>query len=519
MSKAFNILDEKWLPVRYVDGSTADLGLIQVFADAHKISGLADTAPPNLIAQYRLLLAIVHRAFSFRFQRWSSNDMARCYQEGLPVEAIVAYLEHWRERFWLFHPTLPFMQVALLAEVEATRERNKPCSQIILAAASGNAPVLFDHTVDTRPEPLDPAAALRHLLGFLQFTPGGLVRALRTSDNGGALANTAAALPMGDCLGRTLCLALHPVTRAGQEDLPAWELPAPTLSQLVGAATLATGANDRYTRLSRSVLLTRDEAGGDRVTALRFAEGLALAEDEQARDPMASWRAGSVGLVRLNFAEGRALWRDLGALLPDASGQRSVPAAVLGWAAQLLGRVSTTDTPALPILVAGLTSDQAKLLRWRLDGVAMPEALLQTPDAADLLRDRLQEIERVFGVLKGILVDMQAATMPDAAHKETRATARRMVEEGPAPQAYFSALERAFPQLLALTAQPDPDAVLAAWNHATRIAVERAWSSMTMQLGGGVAAIRARARAEGRYLGLLAQLRPTPVLPDQEILP
>src|SRR5690606_17102909 len=109
----------------------------------------------------------------------------------------VDYLEHWRERFWLFHPECPFMQVAVLAEAEETRDKRKPWTQIALASANGNTPVVFDHAFDGAPTAIRPAAAVGTLLGFLQFAPGGLVKALRDSDKAGALANTAAVLPLG----------------------------------------------------------------------------------------------------------------------------------------------------------------------------------------------------------------------------------------------------------------------------------------------------------------------------------
>jgi CRISPR system Cascade subunit CasA len=343
MNKAFNLLDEQWIPVRYLDGRTDQLGLLQLFADARRIRALAETEPPSLIALYRMLLAITHRAFTRRFGRWTVNDMALHYRDGLPLDAIEEYLEHWRERFWLFHPDEPFMQVPALAGADATRDKFKPWTQIALDAACGNTPALFDHSMDGMTAPIDTAPALRKLLGFLQFTPGGLVKVLRTSDNAGPVANTAAVLPLGETLAHTLCLALHPAPREEQEDMPTWERTPPTLAQLCEPATLASGPNDRYTRLSRSVLLCQDTAGGNRISMIRFAEGLALAEDENARDRMASYRAGTNGMVRLSFSEGRAVWRDLGNLLPDGSGKRNQPAAVLSWATTLFERVKSSD--------------------------------------------------------------------------------------------------------------------------------------------------------------------------------
>ena len=142
--KSYNLLDESWLPVRYADGQVKEVGLLTLFADADLISALAETAPPSLIALYRLLLAITHRAFTRQFGNWTAKDMAGYYRGGLPVDVMHEYLEHWRERFYVFHPEWPFMQVAALATAEETRAKSKSWTQIALASSNGNAPVLFE---------------------------------------------------------------------------------------------------------------------------------------------------------------------------------------------------------------------------------------------------------------------------------------------------------------------------------------------------------------------------------------
>ena len=139
MSKAFCLLDEPWMPVRLADGSVVELGLLEVFERSEEIIALAETAPPSLVAQYRLLLAITHRALTTALGQWRDKDRVRWYREGLPLADIRAYLEQWRERFWLFHPEYPFMQVAALASAEETCDKRKPWTQISLASANGKA--------------------------------------------------------------------------------------------------------------------------------------------------------------------------------------------------------------------------------------------------------------------------------------------------------------------------------------------------------------------------------------------
>jgi CRISPR system Cascade subunit CasA len=513
--KSYNLLDEPWLPVRYADGQVKEVGLLQLFADANRISALAETAPPSLIALYRLLLAITHRAFTHRFGRWAARDMARCYREGLPVDAIHKYLEHWRERFYVFHPEWPFMQVAALATAEETRDKSKSWTQVALASSSGNAPVLFDHAVDTQKSSLPVCQLMRQLLGFLQYTPGGLVKTVRDSDKAGALANTAAILPVGELLGQTLCLALHPVKADAEDDVPAWEKPQPDIAALRCEPTLATGPNDRYTRLSRAVLLLPDDESSQTVSQLRFAAGLALADDEHAPDSMASYRAGSNGMVRLGFSEGRAVWRDLPTFLPDASGQHALPAAVIGYANQVLQRLGEASG-WLAVMVLGLASDQAKLLRWRVERFALPQSLLVQEDAAEALRVYLREGEALYSNIRKTASIMLAKAMPDPDHKDTRSRSRTVFDNGPTAAAYFSTLESHLPPLLKLIADHQLNEAEIYWRGAMLAAADLAWTTVCRQLGDSVRAVRARALSEPFYLGLTKPLRPAIAFQPEE---
>lgn len=516
MSMGFCLLDEPWLPVRLADGRVLELGLLEVFERSGEIVALAETAPPSLVAQYRLLLAITHRALVTALGSWREKDRVRWYRQGLPLTDIRTYLEQWRERFWLFHPEYPFMQVAALAIADETCDKRKPWTQIALASANGNTPVVFDHAYDADPAAIRPASAIATLLGFLQFTPGGLVKTLRDADKAGALVNTAAVLPVGQSLARTLCLALHASPRANTEpDLPSWEREPPGIVALRGDPLLASGPNDRYTRLSRAVLLCREESGA--IRWLHFAAGLALGEDLNTPDPMASFRVGSNGLVRLTFNEGRALWRDLSALVPNA-GMGSQAAAVVQGAAVLHRELSPFEAAHQPLLVAGLASDQAKLLRWRMEQVALPSSLLLDPDKALHLRERVVAADELFGELKRLATGMLAETMPEAQHKDTRSRARSLVESGPLATCYFAAAERALPELLRLIGEGQPEPAEALWRQALRQAAELAWQQLLQGLGGSARALRADARYWPRLHGLLNKQVPLPAsrVTDQE---
>jgi len=510
MPPHFNLLDESWLPVRFVDDHVRDVGLLELFERAGEISALAETAPPSLIAEYRLLLSITHRALSWAHGAWGDRDRARWYREGLPQDALRDYLEHWREWFWLFHSEQPFMQVAVLASITETRDKQKPWTQISLGNVSGHAPVVFDHSCDATPTSIAPALALRTMLGFLQFTPEGLVRILRNSDKAGPLANTAAALPVGANLQQTLCLALHPASE--RQDLPSWERPPTQRRDLVAEPKLATGINDRYTRLSRAVLLLETDVG--QVKWVRFAAGVALGNDSHESDPMASYRVGSNRLVRLSFTEGRSLWRDLPALLPDAKGKACQPATVLGWAANLQMHLGAFQSEQ-PLLIAGLASRKAKLLRWRCEQLVFPAILLADVQLAGYLRSEVRRAEVLHEQIRTLATSMFADTMPDPRNEDTQARARAMLEGGASAAIFFATAERALPSLLTLIGAGDGEGASRYWSVSLLRAAETCWDVLRRNLGQSPLALGAEARAWPRFRALLRDLQPSVSSPEK----
>lgn len=493
---AFNLLDEPWIPVRTHAGDVLDINLSDALLKARDYATLAETSPPNLIALYRLLLAILHRALTTHHGKWSDKDRARWFREGLPEAPIRAYLAQWRDRFWLFHPSEPFMQVAALAEVDETRDRYKVWTQIAIEKPSPSEPAVFDHAIDTAPIPTSIQNAFRNMLGYFQFVTGKLVQSIKVADKAGALANTAAVMPTGASLSETLLLGLHPYDTAGNDDLPCWERPAPTIAILRSEPTLATGPNDRYTRLSRAVLLGADSG---QICQIRFAAGVALNEDPNAPDPMACYRINKEGKsIRISFGEGRLIWRDLPSLVPDSGNSHDHPAAILGWAANLYNALGEWDAP-VQILTAGLSSDQAKLLRWRAERIEMPQAMLTQPDAAGFLRTQVRFAEEVYIGLRYVFSDMIAQTMPDPKHRD-------ILEHGPAAAVYFSAAERALPRLMRQIADGEIDAADSDWRATLIDAANQSWTATRRSLGDSPAVLRADARTWPRFRGLLKTL-------------
>lgn len=504
---AFNLLDEPWIPVRTRTGEVLEVSLMDALLKARDYASLAETSPPNLIALYRLLLATLHRALTTQHGKWVDSDRARWFREGLPEAPIRTYLEHWRARFWLFHPTHPFMQVAALGEEERTRGKLKPWSQIALEMSGGDTPLVFDHSQDFNPESVGYARALLSLLGYLQFTPGGLVKTFKTADFAGPLASTAAVLPIGQSICETLLLSLHPWSRNSMSDLPAWEATPPTLQDILQPPTLPTGHNDRYTRLTRSVLLTPEKRSGV-VRFIHYSEGRALQDD--ALDPMVSCRVVDGEAKRISFNEGRSVWRDLPSLVPDTTRTYDIQAADLGWAIDLYERLGEFATN-LKVIAAGWKNapkKAAKIVRWRLDQVEIPQKLLLDPDSAQALRIQIREAEVFYISLRGVYADMIAQTMPDPNHKDTNKRALDILANGPAAAVYFSAAERALPKLMQQIAAGEIETADHDWKSALVKAAEQSWAAIRRSLGDSPAALRADARMSPKFRRLLKSLVP-----------
>ncbi|MBB4842877.1 CRISPR system Cascade subunit CasA [Paucibacter oligotrophus] len=519
MNPSYNLLDEPWLPVRLPDGTVQAMGLLQALRRSAEITALAETSPPSLVAEYRLLLAIVHRALTASMGTWKDAQRANWYRQGLPVDALCAYLETWRERFWLFHDEHPFMQVAVLATCKETATLF-PAPTLSLELFYGTE--MFNQEVYSH-KPWDPSAAVKALLGYFTFVPGGFFpgKKLKKSEKAGSLTNSAAALPVGETLSKTLCLALHPAPLPSrtQEDLPAWERPALNLSNLRGAPVLASGPNDRYTRQSRAVLLTHETDG--LVRWLHFAAGWALGEDPQQPDPMAYYRAGTKGLARVSFDEGRAFWRDLPALVPapqsdKLKGYQAAP--TVDWAASLR-RMMADEHAHQPLLAAGLASDQAKLLRWRLEQFTLPPALLTDPERARELHTQIALAEESHKQLRNLAADLTAATLPDPGSKDTRNRARALVDAGPLSTTFFAAAERELWALMALIAQDEAEAADTLWHRSLADAARQAWDRQLAMLGLSARVLQAEARLGPRLHSLLRKLLPAAFASTTETTP
>ncbi len=483
--KRFNLIDERWIPVRLLDGSREELGLSDTLLRAREIQAIEDPSPLVTAALHRFLLAVLYRAL----EGPTDIDQARAFfRAGLPGEKVTAYLEKWRDRFWLFDERYPFGQIPTF-EPKAWR------AWPVLAAEhnADNAKVLFDHVDVDEPGTISPAAATRWLLATQTFSVS--CGKSELSHTGTAPSATAAmALPLGRDLQDTLMLCLVPQNReVAREDRPLWERTPEDVEKLkTGIERATAGLADRYTWRIRSVRLASEASG--RVARLAFASGVASSSVEQI-DPFLGYRIdGQRGKLPIQFRE-RGFWRDFDSLLPDES--RLAPQVIEH--ATGLTRTSRERFPR-SVLVLGQANNKAKIEYWRMERFTLPQALIGDRFVRTEIRQLLLEGE---DAQKSLWAACCSFARDLLSRGNERAVSKKdvngFVGQMPVTAGYWSTLEARFHEILdEYNLDRDPDDIRCLWLTFVRDALRTAWDQHRASVSTGDAwAIRALVRAEG----------------------
>ena len=383
----YNLLDEPWIPVRLVDGTITDVGLLELLRRTTDIADLACELPTQSIAIQRLILAIAYRVATPR----DARDWARQWDDGAPTEQMIEYLEQWRDRFYLFGGRDPFMQVA---DLRTAKDAVSGLEKLIADVPNGEQ---FFTTRHGRALACIPASeAARWLVHTQAYDPSGI----RSGAVGDSQVKGGKGYPIGPAwcghlglvwlkgrdLDETLVLNLVPASTAelrgvdGSTDWGAcsWEDPEPETSVRGDYSLLdpvGTPKELSIPRLltwhSRRIRLVGDSSG---VTGVVLAQGDKLAPQEmRLYEPQSLWRYSTPQSKKFKtdvymprkFEAGRALWRNLPGTLPTVTTVQGVdkqpkreflPSATLSFHYQLdNASIETAYPKVMRIQAVGVT--------------------------------------------------------------------------------------------------------------------------------------------------------------------
>ena len=339
----FNLVDEPWIRVRQLGGGVTDVSLRELFEQAETLAALAGEIPTQDAAILRALEAVVLgavRPTRRRTQLENEDLFAGWWAAGnVPVDDVVAYLERHRDRFYLFHPVSPFLQVAGLHTASGNAS-----GLVKLIADVPDGHQYFTTRAGRELESLSYAEAARWLVHCQAFDPSGIKTGAVGDDRvkGGRgyplgypawAGNLGLLFLRGANLAETLLLNL-PLTLTHPDDLPVWERP-PLGPGVAVDHPAPLGPADSFTWPSRRVRLIPD-AG--RVVDVQISNGDRLGpQNLMGVEPMTSWKksdnqskGGHVVYMPVRQVPERRVWQGLGSLLLSVGGS-AMRAPVLEW--------------------------------------------------------------------------------------------------------------------------------------------------------------------------------------------
>lgn len=337
----FNLLDEPWIPVRLLDGTIADVGLLELLRRTTDIADLACELPTQSIAIQRLVLAIAYRVAP----PGDARDWARQWEDGAPTEQMIEYLERWRDRFYLFGGRFPFMQVA---DLRTAKDSVSGLEKLIADVPNGEQ--FFTTRHGRALACIPPSEAARWLVHAQAYDPSGI----RSGAVGDSQVKGGKGYPIGPSwcghlglvwlkgkdLDETLVLNLIPADAAGLRGVESstewgacsWEAAEPETSVRGDYSLLDPAGTPRELSIprlltwhSRRIRLVGDSSG---VTGVVLAQGDKLAPQEmRLYEPQSLWKYSTPQSKKFKadvymprkFEAGRALWRNLPGTLPTVT--------------------------------------------------------------------------------------------------------------------------------------------------------------------------------------------------------
>ncbi len=467
-----NLVRDPWVPVLFVDGRRAELGLDELFAGADTIADVEGDAPHVRLALLRLLVAILHRALHGPrdYEEWE----ALLWSGKGGFDKAAEYVHQHEASFELLDPRRPFLQCPSLPDALSV-----PVAKLVPSLASGNNRVWFDHTSVRRPAALTAAEAARWLVALQAFDPGGLKTGFpsgRMASQDAPLAGQLVVMPEGSTLARTLALnatVYDPArglpspgsARDADEDLPVWERDPPGPGP---SSRAPTGYVDWLTWPARRVKLIPSVEGAaiDRVVITpgdRLPDTV-RPEDYETFVPQHQ-RSRDVAFSLLRFQTDRAAWLASAAVLARRAGPSALSrrAPIVDHLDHLVERGAVAERAALPVTVGGLAldRDRAKVLAWGEERLSPLAELLADERAGEILARAVELAEELEGPLE--------RTVAKALGAPRRGSRRR----GTASH-FFSRLGLAFERFLVSLTQ-DPVRAAEEWADAVRRSIDEVW--------------------------------------------
>ena len=394
---SFDLRREPWIDCIDKDGQSVCVGLEELFLRAHELRRFYNDNPLAEAGMFRLFLALAHSIVQGPADRkgWKKH-----YEAGrFDANRVREYFNKWSDRFDLFHPDYPFLQVPGLHYLDSKSKEPLPpsnISELLSHRASGNNPTLSDHTLDNVHPTLAPAEATAALIEHYLFKAGGLYKKTtnlcghQDSCKNGVMVNGMSAFlestdPHKGSLFETILFNLLPLRRlhAFQDwGKPVWERPPLESFDCGENAYIPRGYLDYLTMRSRNILLVPDSRGN--VSSIYYACGAKL--DENIIQPFCPYSKNKDKFQPLNLSAEKALWRNADTLFHYVENE--------GFLLQPLRFAQSIDIEKeCGLLIYGMINDKAKVHDGVRERLPIPHRILHDPHSAGLIEEMIRHTE------------------------------------------------------------------------------------------------------------------------------
>lgn len=408
----FNLIDEPWIPCIPLqgDGTPQLFSLRETLTKAHELREIYSDSPLTIAALHRLLLAILHDVFGPKdTEAWKELWQGAAWSK----EQLNAYFESVHDRFYLFHETYPFYQVAEFPQ--GMTPKTKSISTLAIHHASGNNTTLFDHRQDYKPIPVSCGEAALLLVTAQSFMLGGGKSGIPDENYHHApCASGAFILVEGRTLYQTLVLNMRNYPELfstnqrlfdTSKDKPVWKQ-----KNIFGDKRHQPyGILDYLTWQSRRVKLQEPETMDlMRIQWIQITQGLWT---ENMLDPFQSYKISKKNVLSVKFDREKALWRDSLALLELSETSKTQGEDFYTIPPQSTERLSNLDidqhdslsqTQFQYIVIGMVPSDSGagSASLWRSEHIPLQLEYLKNTDSVGELRKALRLAESAEAALR-----------------------------------------------------------------------------------------------------------------------
>lgn len=342
--KEYNLLHEKWIRVRYIDGSVKEIGFIDVLKDAQLIKCLAGELPTQDLAIMRVLVAALYSIYlrvdadgnerTMNDPDIAVDEWGKIWSRSKFEPSIIdGYFGNHEDRFFLIHPDRPFFQAIIEKGTDySVAKLNSEVSE------SGNKHRLFVPLCGANKIQLTFAQTARWLIHAVAFDDASAKQ--KDKSNGsvqmsvGWLGQIGPVYAEGNNLFETLMLNLVFVydDKVMLDSTPIWESDSIRVRERE-KVPLPEGPAELLTLQSRRISLKID---GDKVCGYSLIGGDIVSPVNALIEQMTSWKNDKEknGWVPKRLREDVSMWRDYSSLLyrnmSSASEESRVP-GVIEW--------------------------------------------------------------------------------------------------------------------------------------------------------------------------------------------